>query len=74
MNKETQQKVLELELEKLEIQSRTLDRKIARCERANKRVFNAISQEEIDELKTELKTTKLEKEILISKIKEINDD
>lgn len=68
MSKETELKVLSLELEQQSIIAQNLSRKIDRYERANSIVKNTIAQQEIDDLKTELKTAQLQKEILSSKI------
>jgi len=73
MSKETQLKILSLELEQQSIIAQNLSKKIGRYERANKIVKNTIAQQEIDDLKTELKTAQLQKEILSSKIESLQD-
>ena len=73
MSKETQLKVLSLELEQQSIIAQNLSKKISRYERANSIVKNTIAQQEIDDLKTELKTAEIQKEILSSKIESLQD-
>jgi len=73
MSNETQLKVLSLELEQQSIIAQNLSKKIGRYERANSIVKNTIAQQEIDDLKTELKTAQLQKEILSSKIESLQD-
>jgi multidrug resistance efflux pump len=73
MSKDTQLKVLSLELEQQSIIAQNLSKKIGRYERANSIVKNTIAQQEIDDLKTELKTAQLQKEILSSKIESLQD-
>jgi len=73
MSKETQLKVLSLELEQQSIIAQNLSKKIDRYERANSIVKNTIAQQEIDDLKTELKTAEIQKEILSSKIESLQD-
>jgi predicted nucleic acid-binding Zn-ribbon protein len=70
MNKETELKVLNLELNQQELVIKNLSRKIQRLEKANERVHNAISQEEIDDLKLELETLEIQKKIIQSKIRD----
>jgi len=73
MSNETQLKVLSLELEQQSIIAQNLSKKIDRYERANSIVKNTIAQQEIDDLKTELKTAEIQKEILSSKIESLQD-
>lgn len=63
--------ILELELKKKEIELEHYQKKLARYNRANKIVFNTISQEEILDLEMLISTLKLEIEIIQSKIKEL---
>lgn len=72
MNKDTEIKVLNLELEKQNLLIKSISRKINRFEKANRLVHNAISQEEIDDLKLELKTLEIQKQIIQSKIKDVS--
>ena len=72
MNKETELKVLNLELEKQNLVIKNLNRKIQRFERANRLVENTISQEEIDDLKLEISTLEIQKEIILSKIRDMS--
>jgi len=51
--------------------AKNLEKKISRYEKANTIVKNTIAQQEIDDLKTELETAKLQKEILSSKIESL---
>ena len=71
MNKDTELKVLNLELEKQNLLIKNISRKINRFERANLLVHNTISQEEIEDLKLELKTLEIQKAIIESKIKDV---
>jgi len=71
MSKETELKVLSLELQKQVLVAKNLEKKISRYEKANAIVKNTIAQQEIDDLKTELETAKLQKEILSSKIESL---
>lgn len=73
MSKETELKVLSLELQKQVLVAKNLEKKISRYEKANTIVKNTIAQQEIDDLKTELETAKLQKEILSSKIESLQD-
>jgi len=72
MNKDTEIKVLNLELEKQNLLIKNISRKIHRFEKANRLVHNAISQEEIDDLKLELKTLEIQREIIQSKIQDVS--
>ena len=68
MNKDTELKILKLELKKQEIIEKNLSKKIQRYEHANQLIRNTIAQQDIDDLKTEQETAQLQKEILSSKI------
>ena len=68
MNKKAEIKILSLELEQQSIIAQNLNKKITRYEKANSVVKNTIAQQEIDDLKTELQTAEIQKEILSSKI------
>lgn len=74
MNRESEKRILKLELEKRDKIRKASERKLDKYNRANQRVFNAISQEEIDEIKLEIETQILEIEILKTKIKDIGDE
>lgn len=71
MSKETELKVLQLEFKQQEVIANNLTVKIDRYEKANSIVKNTIAQQDIDDLKTELKTAELQKEILSSKIESL---
>jgi len=71
MSKETELKVLQLEFKQQEVIANNLTVKINRYEKANSIVKNTIAQQDIDDLKTELKTAELQKEILSSKIESL---
>ena len=73
MNENTQIKILQLELKKQQVVAQNLEKKIGRYEKANSIVKNTIAQQEIDDLKTELETARLQKEILSSKIESLKD-
>ena len=73
MSENTQIKILQLELKKQEVIAKNLKNKISRYEKANTIVKNTIAQQDIDDLKTELETAELQKEILSSKIKSLQD-
>ena len=73
MNENTQIKILQLELKKQQVVAQNLEKKIGRYEKANSIVKNTIAQQEIDDLKTELETARLQKEILSSKIESLQD-
>lgn len=73
MNENTQIKILKLELKKQQVVAQNLEKKIGRYEKANSIVKNTIAQQEIDDLKTELETARLQKEILSSKIESLKD-
>jgi len=73
MSENTQIKILQLELKKQEVVEQNLEKKIGRYEKANSIVNNTIAQQEIDDLKTELETARLQKEILSSKIESLKD-
>jgi hypothetical protein len=68
MSKDTELKILKLELKQQEVIEKNLLKKIKRYEHANKLVRNTIAQQDIDDLKTEQETAQLQKEILSSKI------
>jgi len=71
-SKETQLSILQLELKKRQKICAACERKLHKYERANERVYNTISQDEIDEVTLELDTQKIEIEILKTKIKELS--
>ena len=73
MSENTQIKILQLELKKQQVVAQNLEKKIGRYEKANSIVKNTIAQQEIDDLKTELETARLQKEILSSKIESLQD-
>ena len=73
MTKQTEIKVLSLEFQQQEVIANNLQKKIGRYEKANSIVKNTIAQQDIDDLKTELETAELQKEILSSKIKSLQD-
>jgi len=73
MNKKAEIKILSLELEQQSIIAQNLNKKITRYEKANSVVKNTIAQQEIDDLKTELQTAEIQKEILSSKIESLQD-
>lgn len=74
MNKESEKRILKLQLQKREKIKKALERKLDKYLKANRRVFNAISQEEIDDVKLDIETQKLEIEILRTKIEDINNE
>jgi len=73
MNKNTELKILKLELKQQEIVEKNLSIKIQRYEHANKLVRNTIALQDIDDLKAEQETTQIQKEILLSKIESIQE-
>ena len=73
MSENTQIKILQLELKKQEVIAKNLKNKISRYEKANTIVKNTIAQQDIDDLKTELETAEIQKEILSSKTKSLQD-
>jgi hypothetical protein len=68
MDELTTLKILELKYEQQEIISKNLYKKITKYENANSLVKNTIAQQDIDDLKTDLQTAEIEKEILSSQI------
>lgn len=68
MDESTTLKILELKYEQQEIISKNLYKKITKYENANSIVKNTIAQQDIDDLKTDLQTAEIEKEILSSQI------
>lgn len=68
---ENQFKVLNLELEKKKHVLDHLNKKLKRYQKANSRVFNAISQEEIDDIIFQIKNTEIEIKILQTRIKDV---
>jgi hypothetical protein len=68
MDESTTLKILELKYEQQEIISKNLYKKITKYENANSLVKNTIAQQDIDDLKTDLQTAEIEKEILSSQI------
>lgn len=73
MSKETTLKILQLELFQLDIVQKNLEKKIERYKKANALVKNTIAQQDIDDLNTELEKSKIQQEILKSKIELINE-
>lgn len=71
-SKETELSILQLELKKRQKICASLERKKAKYEIANERVYNAISQDEIDDLQLEIDTQNLEIEIIKTKIAELS--
>lgn len=63
-DRELQENILGLKLEKETIKNKNLQSKINRYNRANAKVPNTIAQQDIDDLETELKTTEIELEII----------
>lgn len=74
MNNKTEKDILDLELEKQIIFEKTLSNKLKRFRKANERVANAVSQEEIEETELELKTINIQRQILEKKIEEIDEN
>ncbi len=72
MDESTTLKILELKYEQQEIISKNLYKKITKYENANNIVKNTIAQQDIDDLKTDLQTAEIEKEILSSQIAAMN--
>lgn len=68
MDESTTLKILELKYEQQEVISKNLYKKITKYENANSIVKNTIAQQDIDDLKTDLQTAEIEKEILSSQI------
>ena len=68
MDESTTLKILELKYEQQEIISKNLYKKITKYENANSLVKNTIAKQDIDDLKTDLQTAEIEKEILSSQI------
>ena len=73
MDESTTLKILELKYEQQEVISKNLAQKITKYENANNIVQNTIAQQDIDDLKTDLQTAELEKQILSSQIKAIKE-
>lgn len=73
MSKETTLKILKLELSQLDIVQKNLEKKIDRYQKANSIVKNTIAQQDIDDLTTELEKSKIEQEILASKIDQLSE-
>ncbi len=71
MDESTTLKILELKYEQQEVISKNLYKKITKYENANSIVKNTIAQQDIDDLKTDLQTAEIEKEILSSQINAI---
>ncbi len=71
MDKEATLKIKQLELEKLAVEINNLFNKIGRFQRANDMVHNAIAQQNIDDMQTDLDTKKLDREILATEISEL---
>ena len=71
MDKEATLKIKQLELEKLAVEINNLFNKIGRFQRANDIVHNAIAQQNIDDMQTDLDTKKLDREILATEISEL---
>lgn len=71
-SRDTELSILQLELKKRQKICSSLERKKAKYEMANERVFNAVSQEEIDDVQLEIDTQRLEIEILKTKIKDLS--
>ena len=73
MSKETTLKILQLELSQLHIVQKNLEKKIERYQKANNIVKNTIAQQDIDDLTTELEKSKIEQQILTSKIDQLSE-
>jgi hypothetical protein len=71
MDKAATLKIKQLELEKLAVEINNLFNKIGRFQRANDMVHNAIAQQNIDDMQTDLDTKKLDREILATEISEL---
>lgn len=70
---DNQSKILNLELQKKKHVLDYLNKKLQRYQKANSRIRNVISQEEIDDVIFQIKNTTIEIEILQTKIKDIYD-
>ena len=68
-----QLQILELELQKKKHVFDYLQKKLDRYKRANNKVQNVISEEEIEDVLFQIKTSELEISILQTKIKDIYD-
>ena len=73
MDESTTLKILELKYEQQEVISKNLEQKITKYENANTIVENTIAQQDIDDLKTDLHTAEIEKQILSSQIEAIKE-
>jgi hypothetical protein len=73
MDESTTLKILELKYEQQEVISKNLAKKITKYENANNIVQNTIAQQDIDDLKTDLHTAEIEKQILCSQISAIKE-
>lgn len=70
-SKETQLDILKLELKKREKIYNSCSRRLEKYQRANQRVFNAVSQDDIDDVILELETERLEIEKITLEIEEL---
>lgn len=70
---ENQIKILNLELAKKKHVLEYLNKKLKRYQRANSRITNVISKEEIEDLTFQIRNTEIEIEILQTKIKDVQD-
>jgi hypothetical protein len=73
MDESTTLKILELKYEQQEVISKNLAKKITKYENANNIVQNTIAQQDIDDLKTDLHSAEIEKQILCSQIAAIKE-
>jgi|SaaInlV_125m_DNA_1040241.scaffolds.fasta_scaffold184373_1 hypothetical protein len=73
MDESTTLKILELKYQQQKIISKNLEQKITKYENANNIVKNTIAQQDIDDLKTDLHTAEIEKQILCSQIEAIKE-
>lgn len=74
MSRDKDKDILRLELEKQILFEKTLFNKLKRFRKANERVKNAVSQEEIEDTELELKTINIQRQILEKKIEEIDEN
>lgn len=65
-------KILNLELQKKEIELNHYNKKLVKYLAANEKVYNAVSQDDIDDLELKVQSLSLEIEIIKSKIESVD--
>ena len=71
-DKDVQKTILELKIKKESATQKNLESKIDKYNRANSKVPNAVAQQDINDLETELMESKIESEIIMTQLEALD--